>query len=119
MKRYITNKERVKLAKLLRKTAREHKCTLWRHVADRLEASTRQRLAVNLSRINRYTDGNDVAVVAGKALSEGEISHPVTVAAFAFSQRVRDKILKAGGRCVTLEELLAENPSGSNVRLIG
>lgn len=119
MKRVITNAERLKLIKLLRKAARERKCALWGHVADRLETSTTHRVAVNLSRINRYTDDNDVAVVAGKALSEGELGHPVTVAAFAFSQGARDKILKAGGRCVTLQELLAENPSGSNVRLIG
>ena len=115
----ITNPERLKTIRMLRKTAREHKAKIWWRVAEMLEKSKRRRIAVNLSRINRYTKPGDVAVIPGKALGAGIINHPVTVAAFSFSGKAKMKIEAAGGRCLSLEELASANPKGSGVKLLG
>jgi len=60
-----------------------------------------------------------VAVIPGKALGAGIIDHPVTVAAFNFSEKAKRKIEAAGGKCLTIEELAEANPKGSNVKILG
>jgi len=114
-----TNPERKRVVKLLKRAGREHKAKIWRMVAELLEKPRRLRVEVNLSRINRHTKPGDVVVVPGKTLSAGVLNHPVTVAAFAFSAKAKAKIEAAGGRCLTIEELVAENPKGSNIKIIG
>jgi len=88
-------------------------------VADRLSRSRRRRIAVNVSRLNRYTKEGEAAVVPGKVLGAGKIDHPIHVAAFAFSEQARLKILKAKGKCLSILELVERNPKGTNVKIIG
>ena len=118
MKLPIQNFERRNLVRLLRKKAKENNSNIWRRVAELLEKPKRDRVAVNLSRINRYTVKDDVVVVPGKTLSAGVLNHPVTVAAFSFSKKAKEKIERAGGKCLKIEELLSQNPKGSNVKII-
>jgi large subunit ribosomal protein L18e len=47
------------------------------------------------------------------------LSHPVTIAAFAFSARAREKIAAARGKCLSFFDLIKKNPKGSNVKIIG
>ncbi len=104
--------------RVLRKAARANKAPIWRVVAEWLEKPRRQRVAVNVSKINRYTGPNDVVVVPGKVLGAGRLDHPVTVAAIAFSQQALEKIRAAGGRAIHILQLLEENPRGSRVKII-
>ncbi|KYH42698.1 MAG: 50S ribosomal protein L18 [Candidatus Bathyarchaeota archaeon B63] len=115
----ITNPELLSLIRFLRKKARENKAAVWRSVAEILSKPNRRRIAVNISRISRYTGENDEVVVPGKVLGAGTIKHPVTVAAFAFSEQARAKIEKAKGKCLTIHELAESNPKGSNIKIIG
>ncbi|RLF12620.1 MAG: 50S ribosomal protein L18e [Thermoprotei archaeon] len=103
----------------LRRAYRQHHVRLWRDLMERINVPKRRRVAVNVSRINRYTSANDIVVVPGKVLGAGVLEHPVTVAALWFSKSAREKIAKAGGRSLSIEELIAEHPSGSNVKIIG
>lgn len=119
MKGRYTNPERARVVKLLRKLAREHKAKIWRGIAEMLEKPKRRRLTVNLSHINRHTKPGDVAVIPGKALGAGFLDHPVTVAAFSFSFKAKEKIEAAGGKCLSLEQLAEANPKGSNVKILG
>ena len=79
----------------------------------------RKRVAVNVCRLNRFTQKNDIVVVPGKVLGAGEIDHRITVAAFAFSEKAREKIIKAKGKCLFLPDLAAKNAKGSNLKIIG
>ncbi|RLI27342.1 MAG: 50S ribosomal protein L18e [Candidatus Hecatellales archaeon] len=119
MKARYSNPERARVVRLLRKAAREHKARIWRRIAELLEKPRRRRIAVNLSRINRYTKPGEIAVVPGKTLGAGFLDHPVTVAAFSFSAKAKAKIEAAGGRCLSLEELASANPKGSNIKILG
>ncbi len=56
--------------------------------------------------------------VPGKVLGAGAMSKPVTVGAFAFSGGAVKRIEDAGGRVLSLGELVEENPSGSEVRIL-
>ncbi len=102
----------------LRSAARRNKARIWRVVAEWLERPRRQRVAVNISKINRYTEPGDVVVVPGKVLGAGRLDHPVTVAAVAFSESALEKIRAAGGRAIHILELIEENPRGSRVKII-
>ncbi|RMF89481.1 MAG: 50S ribosomal protein L18e, partial [Methanobacteriota archaeon] len=64
-----------------------------------------------------YTEKGDVVAVPGKVLGSGTIAHPLTVAACSFTASAREKITAAGGRCLSIEELVKENPKGSGVRI--
>jgi ribosomal protein uL13 len=112
------NPELLKAIRSLRKTAKENDAAIWRDMAVRLSASKRRRVAINLSRLNRHTTETETVVVPGKVLGGGKLEHPIIVAAFAFSDEARAKIVHAKGKCVYISQLLKDNPKGSNVRIM-
>jgi large subunit ribosomal protein L18e len=114
-----TNPQLIELIRFLKRQGRENKAEIWRDIAERLTKPSRKRIAVNLSRLNRHTKRNDVVAVPGKVLGAGEINHPITVAAFAFSEKAKEKIKAARGKCLSYSELVKKNPKGSNVKIIG
>ena len=114
-----TNPELTSLIRLLRKKSRENEAKIWRDVARRLSSSRRRRVAVNVSRLNRCTQRRETVVVSGKVLGAGKIDHAVRVAAFAFSDRAKFKILKARGKCLSIPDLVKKNPKGTGVKIIG
>jgi large subunit ribosomal protein L18e len=114
-----TNPELIELIRFLKKQSRENKADIWRDIAERLAKPRRKRIAVNVSRLNRYTQKNEMVVVPGKILGAGEMSHPVTVAAFAFSETAKEKIKARRGKCLSFLDLIKKNPKGSKVRIIG
>ena len=114
-----TNPELITLIRSLRKKSRENQVEIWSYLADQLSFSRRRRIAVNVSRLNLYTQEGDTAVVPGKVLGAGTVDHPLTVAAFDFSKKARSKILKAKGKCLSIEALKEKNLKGANVKIVG
>ncbi len=114
-----TNPDLTNLIRLLRRKSRENEVAIWRDAAERMSKPKRQRIAVNISRIDRYTQENDDVLVPGKVLGAGLITRPVRVAALDFSDQARAKIHKAKGKCLSIPELVEMNPKGTNVKLIG
>ena len=47
-----------------------------------------------------------MVVVPGKVLASGEINGSFTVAALNFSEVAKEKITKAGGKAITLRDLM-------------
>ena len=74
---------------------------------------------VNIARINKYAPEGSTVVVPGKVLAIGDLDHKVNVAAWSFSENARRKIQEAGGRVLTIREIMAENPSGKDLILMG
>ncbi len=77
-----------------------------------------QRVAVNLSKLNRHTKKADVVVVPGKLLASGTIEHALTVAAFDISATAKAKLDAVKAKYITIPELMEKNPKGSNVKII-
>jgi large subunit ribosomal protein L18e len=113
------NPELIKTIRLLRKSAKENDAKIWRKIAEALTRTRRKRIAVNISRVNRYTKEGETVAVPGKVLAAGEIDHPIIVSAFAFSESSVTKIKKAKGKCISYAELIKKNPKGTGVRIIG
>ncbi|MGQ9514653.1 MAG: 50S ribosomal protein L18e [Thermoproteota archaeon] len=102
----------------LRKAGKSSGSRIWFRLANMLLLSRRRRIHVNILRLNRETSPGNSVAVAGKVLGLGALDHPLTVSAYSFSATARRKIIEAGGRCMSLEELAKENPKGSNVKII-
>ncbi|MEM4704879.1 MAG: 50S ribosomal protein L18e [Candidatus Bathyarchaeia archaeon] len=119
MKTKATNPELLELIQFLQKKSKENNAEIWQDIAERLAKSRRRRIAVNLSRLNRYTQKNETVVVPGKVLSAGQLNHPVTVAAFAFSEKAKEKINSSKGKCLSFPDLIKKNPKGANIKIIG
>jgi large subunit ribosomal protein L18e len=113
-----TNPELIELIRFLGRQSRENRAETWQEIAGHLAKPRRQRIAVNLNSLERYTQKNETAAVPGKVLGAGKINHPITVAAFAFSQKAERKIKAAKGKCLSFFDLVKKNPKGSNVKII-
>ena len=103
----------------LKKKSWENEAPIWRDIAKRLEKPTKARVAVNLSRIDRYANDGDTILVPGKLLAAGALSKRVKVAAYGFSAAAVEKVQAAGGECVSIESLVESNPQGTNVKILG
>jgi len=113
-----TNPLLIELISSLRKESKEKQAPIWLDVADYLAKTRSQRVAVNLSTINRHTEKADVVVVPGKILASGALTHAVTVASFEASDAAKAKLEAAKGKYITIQELMEKNPKGSNVKII-
>jgi large subunit ribosomal protein L18e len=74
---------------------------------------------VNIGRISRLVDDNQVVFVPGKVLGTGVMDKKVTVGAYSFSSSARSKIVASGGKVLSVENLLKEFPDGRGVKLVG
>ena len=102
----------------LKAKERENGAAIWRDIALRLEAPSRVWAEANLSKLQKYAKDGETIIIAGKVHAAGSISKKITVAAYAFSAAAKEAIVAAGGKAITISELVAENPKGSNVRIM-
>ena len=103
----------------LKKQANEKDKPIWKDIALRLEKPSRNWPEVNLDRINKYTGDKETALIPGKVLSNGELTKKVTIAAWSFSKKSKEKIKESGGETLSIEELMKNNPEGKNIRILG
>ncbi|HLD18498.1 MAG TPA: 50S ribosomal protein L18e [Candidatus Nanoarchaeia archaeon] len=113
-----SNPQLQELISALRSAAYSEQNMLWKRIADDLEKPSRQRRIVNLSRINRHTEENDLVVVPGKVLASGELGHKITVAAWKFSNGAAEKVAAAKGKAISLADLL-KTKDLKKVKVIG
>lgn len=114
-----TNPVLLSLIHTLKKAAHEHDVVIWKDIATRLEKPSRNWAEVNLNRISRYTNPKEIALIPGKVLSSGELTKKVSIAAWSFSEKSQEKIEKAGGKCLSIEEVVKTNPKGKDIRILG
>jgi len=121
MKRRMNNKSNIRLLDLihtLKAASRENEVSIWRDIATRLEGPGKNYAEVNVSKINRYAQENDTIIVPGKVLGSGVLDQKVSVAALNFSETAAQKIQMNNGRCMSIEDLINENPKGTQVRVL-
>ncbi len=106
------------LCSKLTKYSANYECGVWRRVAEELSKPSRRRVVVNLSRIERNAKSGSTLIVPGSVLGSGNITKPVSVAAYRFSSMAKKKLLEAGGQALMIEELLEKNPSGKGVIMV-
>ena len=106
---------------LLVETIRAAKKTgsaLWLQVAGILSGPRRNKIETNLNEIENATKEGDSVVVAGKVLSQGEISKKIAVIAFGFSEKAREKLLKTKSHATAMLEEIKKNPRANGIRIL-
>jgi len=109
-----TNVHMRRLINELKKT----KSPAWKEVAEKLSSARRRKVEVNVGEINLYAKEGEAVVVPGIVLANGTVDKAVTVAAWRFSEAAVEKIKKAKGHAITIEELMKKNPKGSKIRIM-
>ena len=106
------------LINALKKASTKHDARIWKRIAELISRPARKRAAVNVGKIARYTNADDIIVVPGKVLGSGVLPHKVTVAALNASATARSVIVGSGGSLISINELLNEHPKGTGVTII-
>ena len=114
-----TNPMLVSLIHELKKNAIENDAPIWKDIALRLQKPLKNWPEVNLNRISKYTNDKETALIPGKVLSDGDLTKKITISAWAFTENSKEKIKKAGGKYMTIEQLLKNNPKGKDIRILG
>ena len=109
----------ITLIQELKRQSNQNDVQIWKDIAKRLEKPLKNWPEVNLDRISKYTGEKETALIPGKVLSTGTLTKKISVAAWSFSEKSEEKIKKAGGKCMSIEELLKANPKGKDVRILG
>jgi large subunit ribosomal protein L18e len=113
-----TNPLLKKLIEDLKKKSFEINSPFLRDIAEKLNKPRRQRIEVNLAHIERHTEKGETVIVPGVVLGYGELTKPVTIAAWKFSKPAKEKIKNAKGKAISIRELVEKNPKGSNVKIL-
>lgn len=91
-------------------------------IVKRLRNSRINNAPLSLSRLVRFMkDKNDkTAVIVGGVTNDSRLLDvpAVTVAALRFTEAARARITKAGGECITLDQLALRAPKGSDTILL-
>jgi large subunit ribosomal protein L18e len=118
-KNYKVNPVLINLIHELKRQSIEKEVPLWKDIALRLEKSSKNWSEVNLNRINKHINEKEIALIPGKVLSTGTLSKKVSIVAWSFSEKAIEKIKKAGGKTMSIEELMKTHPDGKNIRIMG
>ena len=114
----MENQTLIDTIQALTDASKESGKAIWKALAKELDTSKRRRVAVNLSRIDRHTEEGEIVAVPGKVLAAGNLSKPVKIAAFNFSEGALEKIKLAKGEHMSLVELLASGVEPSQIRIM-
>jgi large subunit ribosomal protein L18e len=117
-KQNYKNEQVTQLVSELKKLSIEKKSNIWKRIAEDLEKPTRDKRIINIYKLAKYSKENDTVIVPGKVLGTGELMHKLNVAAFQFSTEAQKKISEKG-KCLTIQELMKQNPDGKHVKILG
>lgn len=112
------------LVKLYRFMARRTEAKFNKVILKQLFMSKINRPPVSVSRISRALKAretnNKIIVVVGTVTDDNRIYElpKATVAALRFTATARARIVKAGGECITLDQLALRAPKGENTMIL-
>eukprot|EP00918_Siedleckia_nematoides_P069570 GHVU01151706.1.p3 GENE.GHVU01151706.1~~GHVU01151706.1.p3 ORF type:complete len:182 (+),score=26.19 GHVU01151706.1:73-618(+) len=110
------------LTKLYEFLSRRAECKFNKTVLKRLKTPRRFRPQVSLSRITRFMRGKKegIAVCIAKVTDDMRLLDfpKLSVCALKFTETARARIMKAGGECLTLDQLALRQPKGEKAYLI-
>lgn len=107
------------LVKLYQFLARRTDSEVNKVIAKRLAMTRTSRTPLSLKHITKYMTGktDKTCVTVGNVLDDPRLVEvpKLTVCALKFSETARERILNAGGTCLTFDQLAQQNPLGEGV----
>jgi len=90
----------------------------WIEVAGMLSSPRTNMTTLNLDQIDGQVKDGETIVIAGKVLSQGELTKKIKIVALAFSEKAKEKILKAKGEISLISEEIKKNPEAKGLRFL-
>ncbi|MCI4352451.1 MAG: 50S ribosomal protein L18e [Thermoplasmata archaeon] len=112
------NPELVRVIIELEKAAKAHRAPVWQAAAERLARPRHHVFPLNVGHLERLAQAQETILVPGKLLAEGNLTKPLTIGAISYSSEARSKVHAAGGKALTITELVKSHPDGKGVRLL-
>ena len=106
-----SNPELVETIKIAKKNS------AWLEVAAALSGSRKNLFNINVGELNKF-DGKENLVVAGKVLSMGEINKKLKIVALNFSEKAKEKLLKAGSDVSSILDEIKKNPGAKGIKVL-
>ena len=103
----------------LRLAFKKTKAPIWRALEEELSGPRANRREINVGGLSGITKSDEVLVVPGKVLGTGSLGHKLTICAYSVSEGAAKKIISAGGKVISFEDLVKKHPDGKGVRIIG
>merc|ERR1719218_4891 len=109
------------LIRLFRFLTRRTDSAFCKTVLRRLISSRVNRPPISISKIHQLLKGQDRIVVTVATVTDDNrlLDVPkMTIAALRFTESARARIVNAGGKCLTLDQLIMTTPTGTNTLLL-
>ena len=118
IKKRIRKKTNPELKELISYLNKQKKAEFHK-IAKYLSRPKSKQIAVNIQKINKETKPEEIIIVPGKVLSKGELDHKLTLAAFKFSEKAKEKLSKKAD-VLTIKELIdkVSKFKGLNIKII-
>lgn len=94
------------------------KNSAWNEIAGILSGSRRKRIEANLDDLNSVNSKEKIILVPGKVLSQGEMDKKIKVVALSFSEKAKEKLIKAGCEISNILEEIKLNPSAKGIDIL-
>ncbi len=111
-----TNPHKEKIIEELKAHSTKENSNFWKRISKELQKPTRRTREVNIDKLNSYTKENEIVIVPGKILGNGELKHKITVASFSITETAKEKLK---GNLTSIHELIKKDPKGKNIRIMG
>ncbi len=115
----MTSQIVIRMAGDLKKASSKNNAPIWAKLAEYALKPSIARRDLNLKRIDQLTKNDDMVVFPGKVLGTGSMSHKITLFSFSISSSAADKIVKNGGKVISHQDFIEQNPTGKGVVLLG
>ena len=115
----MVNQVVLHMIKDLKQDSKKNEAPIWSRLADLAVKPSASRRVVNLTRINKTTNENNILFVPGKVLGTGSMSHKITLCSFSMSATAAKKIVQTGGKIMTYSEMIKKYPTGKGVIIFG
>ncbi len=90
----------------------------WKKIAEILSSPRRKRIDVNIEKISNEAKAGETIVVPGKVLSQGDIEKKIKVVAVSFSEKAKEKLLKAKCDVSDMLDEIKKNPDAKGIKIL-
>lgn len=90
----------------------------WQGIASTISGSRRNRLAKNLNEISKEAKTGELIVIPGKVLSMGEIDKKIKIVALSYSEKAKEKLIKAGCEVSYMIDEIKKNPDAKGIKIL-
>ncbi len=90
----------------------------WLKIAGMLSGPRRKRTDLNLKEIDKKAKKEEIIIVPGKILSQGEINKKIKIVALNFSDKAKEKLKESKINFTTIINEIKENPEAKGIRIL-